>query len=48
MLHQVKYKAMTVAVSKTVATKLPSELARVPLQFTWKGVKRVVPSKILF
>lgn len=42
MLRQAKYKAKTQAVSKTVAMKLPSTLAFVPLQITYKNVKSVI------
>lgn len=39
ILRQARYKATTEAVSKTVATKLPSILASVPLQITWEDIK---------
>ena len=39
ILRQAKYRTPTEAVSKMVAMKLPSILAFVPLQITWKDVK---------
>ena len=39
ILRQAKYRTPTEAVSRIVATKLPSTLAFEPLQITWKGVK---------
>lgn len=36
MLRQAKYMTPTEAVSKIVAIKLPSILALVPLQITWR------------
>ena len=39
MLRQAKYRTPTEAVSKIVATKLPSTLAFEPLQITWKNVE---------
>ena len=47
MLRQAKYRTTTEAVSKTVATKLPSILASVPLQITWRDVKLVTISRRL-